>query len=196
MDRTTVRVAIVSKEIDERIFDYIKGVLFFFTQSIEEGLKSAPDIIVIDDIGIPGDVGDNTKVLIVGEATKEKVLQYLDYPSFHGFIRPDISSDLMDKAIKTVEKGEIWVNRGLISTVFEEFSRHIRKRHYNSDLLNTLSAREKEVLNLISRGHSNKDTAKALFISEKTVKTHLYNIYKKLGVNRRTEAISLLFQEE
>jgi DNA-binding NarL/FixJ family response regulator len=67
---------------------------------------------------------------------------------------------------------------------------------YNDDLFNTLSVREKEVLNLIPKGYSNKDIAKALFISEKTVKTHLYNIYKKLGVNTRAKVISLLFQGE
>lgn len=188
-----LKVAIVSKRIKKKIFDSIKGAFYFFPQSVEEALKSAPDIIVVDDKGTPVNIDENIKILIVGEATNEKVLWYINYcNNFCGFIRPDISSDLMDKAINVVLKGEIWVNRGILSTVFEEFSRHIRKRHYNSDLLNILSVREKEVLNLISRGYSNKDIADTLFISEKTVKTHLYNIYKKLGVKRRTEAISLL----
>ena len=95
----------------------------------------------------------------------------------------------MAKAISMVEQGELWVNRKIISTIFEEFSKHIRKKRYNNDLLNNLSAREKEVLNLLSRGYSNKDVAKALFISEKTVKTHLKNIYGKLSVHSRAEAI-------
>ncbi len=191
-----VKVAVVSKRINKKILDSIKGAFFFFPQSIEEALKSTPDIIIVDDAGIPVEVSGNTKVLVVGEPTKEKVLQYITYHGFFGFIRPDISSDLMDKAIKTVKKGEIWVDRETISTVFEEFSRHIRKMRYNDDLLNTLSVREKEMLNLISKGYSNKDIAEALFISEKTVKTHLYNIYKKLGVNTRTKVVSLLFQGE
>lgn len=188
-----VKVAVVSKRINKKIFNSIKGDFFFFPQSVEEALKSRTDIIVVDETSVPFDIDLSIKVLVVGEPTKEKVLWYVNYcRSFCGFIRPDISSDLMDKAIKTVEKGEIWVSRGIISTVFEEFSMHIRKKHHNNNLLNTLSIREKEVLNFISKGYSNKDIATALFISEKTVKTHLYNIYKKLGISRRTEAISLL----
>jgi len=191
-----VKVALLSERINKKILDSIKGVFLFFPQSIEEALKSVPDIIIVDDTSIPVEVSGNIKVLVVGKSTKEKVLQYITYHGFFGFIRPDISSDLMDKAIKTVKKGEIWVDREIISTVFEEFSRHIRKMRYNDDLFNTLSVREKEVLNLIPKGYSNKDIAKALFISEKTVKTHLYNIYQKLGVNTRAKVISILFQGE
>lgn len=191
-----VKVALISKKINKKILDSVKGAFFFFPQSVEEALRSIPDIMVVDDTDMPVDVGGNTKVLVVGKSTKEKVLQYITYHGFFGFIRPDISSDLMNKAIKTVKKGEIWVDREIISTVFEEFSRHIRKMRYNDDLFNTLSVREKEVLNLIPKGYSNKDIAKTLFISEKTVKTHLYNVYKKLGVNTRAKVISILFQGE
>jgi ATP/maltotriose-dependent transcriptional regulator MalT len=55
-----------------------------------------------------------------------------------------------------------------------------------SDLL---SARESEVLRHIARGLTNREVAEQLFVSENTIKTHLNNIYAKLGVRRRTEAI-------
>lgn len=53
-----------------------------------------------------------------------------------------------------------------------------------------LSEREQEVLALIAKGHSNKEIAAQLFVSENTVKKHINNIYSKLGVNRRTQALS------
>ena len=51
-----------------------------------------------------------------------------------------------------------------------------------------LSLREKEVLNLIAKGYSNKDIARILFLSEKTVKNHTSNIFKKINVTDRTKA--------
>lgn len=55
-----------------------------------------------------------------------------------------------------------------------------------------LSKREKEILDLVAGGNSNKDIANALFISEKTVRTHLHNIFRKLDISKRTEAVSLM----
>jgi DNA-binding NarL/FixJ family response regulator len=52
-----------------------------------------------------------------------------------------------------------------------------------------ISARELEVLELLAQGHSNKEIGKALFVSPNTVKTHLANLYQKLEVSRRTQAV-------
>ena len=52
-----------------------------------------------------------------------------------------------------------------------------------------LTAREMDVLACIAKGFSNQDIAKALFVSEKTVKNHLTNIFRKLNVNDRTQAL-------
>lgn len=52
-----------------------------------------------------------------------------------------------------------------------------------------ISARELEVLELLAEGHSNKQIAKALSVSPNTVKTHLANLYQKLEVSRRTQAV-------
>nr|MCU0475870.1 response regulator transcription factor [Anaerolineae bacterium] len=57
-----------------------------------------------------------------------------------------------------------------------------------------LSEREAEVLRLASRGQTNKEIGQALFISDRTVQAHLRNIYEKLGVNTRTEAVTLALQ--
>ena len=191
-----IKVSVICRTINKILFKSTKDIFYTFPHSMDEVLASTTDILVIDDIGIPENLDKNTKVLIVGDATKEKILKYISSPHFYGFLDHDISPQLMVKAIKRVKQGEIWVNRRTISTVFEEFSNLIRKKLTNSDLMNNLSVREREVLELLSRGYSNKDIAKDLYISEKTVKTHLKNIFRKLGVNKRTEAISLLFQEK
>jgi ATP/maltotriose-dependent transcriptional regulator MalT len=57
-----------------------------------------------------------------------------------------------------------------------------------------LSQRELEVLTLISRGSTNRETATRLFISEATVKTHLLHVYAKLGVRDRAAAVAAAFE--
>jgi len=58
-----------------------------------------------------------------------------------------------------------------------------------------LSAREIEVLSLVSRGNSNREIAKALHISTATVKTHLIHIFDKLGVTDRTAAVTVALEK-
>ncbi|MFT4766836.1 MAG: LuxR family maltose regulon positive regulatory protein, partial [Oleispira sp.] len=62
----------------------------------------------------------------------------------------------------------------------------------NQGLVESLSPRELEVLRLINQGCRNKHIAESLTISPSTVKRHLQNIYQKLQVNSRTEAIAIL----
>ncbi|MBC8144973.1 MAG: response regulator transcription factor [bacterium] len=59
-----------------------------------------------------------------------------------------------------------------------------------ADARDHLSARESEVLLLIAAGHTNRQIAERLFVSENTIKTHVNNIYAKLEVNRRTQAVA------
>lgn len=62
--------------------------------------------------------------------------------------------------------------------------------------MESLSRREKEVLRLVARGYKNRDIAQALYISEKTVKTHLSHIFEKLGVEDRLKAALLVTKAE
>jgi DNA-binding NarL/FixJ family response regulator len=190
------KVAVVSGKINKKKFKSLKNAVLFSFNDLSEALKWAPDIIITDDECFPENVPANIKILVTSESTREKILRYIHYPCFCGFVKPDTSPHLMEKAIKTIQKGEIWVNRESISLIFDEFAKHVRRKNYHSDLLNVLSRREREVLNLMLKGFSNKAIAENLFISEKTVKTHIYNFYKKLGISRRTEAVSLLLNED
>lgn len=58
----------------------------------------------------------------------------------------------------------------------------------------SLSAREREVLELVARGTSNREIARELFISEATVKTHLTHIFGKLGAKDRAAAVALAYE--
>lgn len=64
----------------------------------------------------------------------------------------------------------------------------------SSDPIDELTSREKEILNYVARGSSNQEIAEKLYIREVTVKTHLNNIFKKLNVTNRTQAVLLAMQ--
>jgi DNA-binding NarL/FixJ family response regulator len=101
--------------------------------------------------------------------------------------------------VRTVARGEVWLEASLISRIVEEFSklyRHVDSlqppTRVHEARLSLLSPREKEILGLISESYTNDDIAKALFISEKTVKTHIRNIFEKTGLKNRAEAMLLV----
>jgi DNA-binding NarL/FixJ family response regulator len=190
---TRTAIAVVSKNIGEEAFDAAGDSVFFF-DSLNQALKSSPDILILDEADMDSVKKEDIKLLVVGKATKDKVLACLRHPGFCGFLEPSISRELMKRALTRLRRNEMWINREILASVFEEFSKHVRKSNYKSDLLNALTEREREIVKSIAEGKSNKAIAENLFISESTVKNHLYNIYRKIGVNSRAEVISLLFQ--
>jgi len=94
------------------------------------------------------------------------------------YILKDAATEVVLKAIRKVHAGDVFVD----AVVAAELAKHSMSG-------GVLSAREIEVLRLISRGQSNKEIAAALFVAESTVKTHVATIYAKLHVTDRTEAV-------
>lgn len=94
--------------------------------------------------------------------------------------------EIYPRAIRAILDGELWFPRN----VLEE---HILAKHephavQKQEMEETLTLREREILALLVSGISNQDIAKKLFISGHTVKTHIYNIYKKINVSSRLQA--------
>ncbi|MHB8158212.1 MAG: response regulator [Desulfocucumaceae bacterium] len=105
------------------------------------------------------------------------------------YLLKDVSPGQLVETIRGVAKGNSYIPPKLMSSVFQEINRMSLKSEppRRSDD-NQLTPREVEVLQLVARGSSNKLIAKKLFISEKTVKNHLYRIFQKLEVDDRTQA--------
>jgi DNA-binding NarL/FixJ family response regulator len=105
-----------------------------------------------------------------------------------GYVLKDAGSDEIGAAIRAAAAGEGFLSAGLVSRVMSEFTRLSRSAVHNRKLFAELSRREIEVLECIAAGMKNAAIADRLFLSEKTVKTHVGAIFKKLHVNDRTEA--------
>lgn len=101
-----------------------------------------------------------------------------------GYVLKDSDSNLLRKAIYTVYEGEKFVQPSLTPML----NASLASRANIDDKLNELTRREIEVLKLIAEGLFNKEIASRLEISERTVKNHVSNIFKKIEVSDRTQA--------
>ena len=111
-----------------------------------------------------------------------------------GYLLKDVEPSILIKAIRSVHGGEPFVYPEVAESLFgvsqcagdinEQAEQIWRERRGER-----LTARELDVLRCIAQGFSNQDIAKALFVSEKTVKNHLTNIFRKINVNDRTQAL-------
>jgi DNA-binding NarL/FixJ family response regulator len=103
-----------------------------------------------------------------------------------GYILKDDDPDTMLRAIRAVAHGESLLGPAIAQKVMRQFSALPGKQ---TPLVDDLTPRETEVLKLIAAGLSNKEIAEALVLSEKTVKNHINNIFSKLHVYDRSQAM-------
>jgi LuxR family transcriptional regulator of csgAB operon len=108
-----------------------------------------------------------------------------------GFFYINDTLELMVKGIKSIIQGELWVSRELLSECVVEDMKpnHIHSFQSSKQNLRILSKRETEILGMVAVGAKNDEIADKLCISPHTVKTHLYNIYKKIRVGDRLQAV-------
>ena len=110
-----------------------------------------------------------------------------------GYILKTMASAQLIYAIDEVAAGKIYLPAALSSRFFEYFQQSFKEETQvvadEENLLNYLTQREEEVLDLLTQGITYKGVAQKLFISETTVKTHVNNIFQKLQVNDRTQAV-------
>ena len=109
-----------------------------------------------------------------------------------GYIKITDSPATMIKAIRSVQGGEIWAERRIMEKAISKPMLLPETLQSQIPGLPPLTSREMEVLTMVLQGASNREIADRNSISERTVKTHLYRVYRKLNVKSRTKAIALL----
>jgi DNA-binding NarL/FixJ family response regulator len=109
-----------------------------------------------------------------------------------GYLKTTDTPLTMIKAIHAVHVGEIWAERRILEKAMEKPMLLPETLQTHVPGLPPLTNREMEVLTMVLQGASNREIADSNSISERTVKTHLYRVYRKLNVKSRTKAIALL----
>jgi len=105
--------------------------------------------------------------------------------AIRGIFYQNDPAEIFLKGIKTILKGELWLTRKILSKCLLSPKIPLGGTLNNNVIL---SLREKEILKCVATGASNKDIARKMSISLHTVKTHLYNIFRKLNVPNRLQA--------
>ncbi|MCD7725260.1 MAG: response regulator transcription factor [Clostridiales bacterium] len=154
----------------------------------------SPDVLLLD-INMPEKNGievlqelkekkSAVKVLILTVHNElEYLLKAVDI-GVDGYILKDSESSELKRAIQLVCKGENYIQSSLIPAL----NSRLVNRDIDKDKINSLTNRELEVLIQVANGMSNKEIATSLSISERTVKNHISNIFKKIDVSDRTQA--------
>ncbi len=111
-----------------------------------------------------------------------------------GYLLKDASREELFNAVRSVHRGESLIHPSVAARVLERFAQLSRQAGQPAAGA-LISERELEVLQLMSKGAANKEIAASLSISESTVKTHVANIFQKLDVTDRTQAVTQAMQK-
>ena len=152
-----------------------------------------PDIVLMD-IGLPGKNGIEGTQIIKQHFPKTELIIVTVFEDSNmvfealkagacGYLTKSLGLPELTKALDDLEKGGAPMSNKIAKMVVESF----QLNHHD----NTLSKREKEVLTLLAKGKTYSTIADELFVSKTTVRTHIRNIYQKLHVNSKAEAIRL-----
>ena len=126
-----------------------------------------------------------TKLLLLTETTTEDSLP----DAVQGLFSREETGSALSIAIRQIARGEQYLSPTLATAILQK--RQSTSTHVSPEmsLIDELSEREREILDLLAQGLSNKLIASKLYLSVRTVEGHLANIYLRLGVHSRTEAM-------
>src|SRR5438094_4702755 len=172
----------------------------------EEAIRLAeehlPDVVLMDIVfkgdGMSGidatrrikEASPATKVVIMTAHDDERLLVEAVEAGASGFLSKDEAADEVLAAAKAAADGEVLIDPVTLTRLLAQVAREREQQRDAQNLLNDLTEREREILQLLAEGMRNDDIASKLFISPQTVQTHVRNILGKLRVHSKLEAVS------
>ncbi|HMO19212.1 MAG TPA: response regulator transcription factor [Oligoflexia bacterium] len=185
--RTGIRMLLEKRNDIEVVAETKNGL-----DTIDAVDKFKPDLLILD-IQMPNlggmevlqrlsKIENSTKVLIVSATEPGQFAAEAFSKGADGYLLKDSGQEELDYAISSIQAGKKYIS----PTIAEHLVNPI-----SGGVIANLSNREKEVFKLLAEGKKNKEIAKILFVSQRTIDTHRLNIMRKLGANTNSELTQL-----
>lgn len=142
------------------------------------------------------------KIIIVSSETNKVDVTDIIIAGYHGYLLHEMSYTNFIEAVRTVIEGGIFIHPQVLHVLLSDYRQLVKGNRMldRTEQTNTIericTKRENEILQLLVNGNDNNSIAKELNISEKTVKNHLTNIFRKLEVRDRTQAAVLAIRND
>ena len=165
-------------------------------EALQMAREHLPDVLLLD-IAMPGQSGivaagevaaacPATKIIMLTVSKDEDDLMAALKAGARGYVLKGVSARELANVVRAVSGGDVYVSPSLAADMLRELS-----RPQPPDPLDELTEREREVLQLIAEGLTNREIGDRLHLSEKTIKHYMTNILQKLQVRSRVEAALL-----
>jgi DNA-binding NarL/FixJ family response regulator len=173
-------------------------------QAVRRAKRSRPELVLMD-VRMPGQDGiaATADLLVAVPEAKVVILTTFEEDEYiHGALRAGASGFLLKRtspedltaAVHRVAAGEALLSPSVTRRVIDQMAARPLARSGDDPRLAELTAREREVLELIARGLSNREIAAQLVVEETTVKTHVKRVLSKLGVRDRVHAVIVAYE--
>jgi DNA-binding NarL/FixJ family response regulator len=173
-------------------------------EAVQLARELDPDVILLD-VRMPGvdgieatrrivDSGSDARILVLTTFDLDEYVYGAIRAGASGFLLKDVRpSDLVD-AIRLVANGNALLGPTVTQRLLERFSDSHGRQPRDHTAIKEFTEREREIFQLLTAGLSNAEIADRLFLSETTVKTHVSNILRKLGVRDRVQAVIVAYE--
>ncbi len=168
-------------------------------EAIELACSTQPDVILLDLVmpeldgvqAIPGiqEGSPGSRILVLTSFTEDDKILPAIQAGTHGYLLKDIAPQALAQAIRGAFAGEVQLHPAAARKLMEVAAQGNARAENEQRVAgaSALTAREREVVELIACGMNNRAIAERLFVSEKTIKTHVGNILQKLNLEDRTQ---------